>query len=135
MRSILSLLLIILAGVASCKKSSGSGCGEATIQVNTTPTTVNSHVEPPSPGPDFPLNITISSGMPAAGVTIEIAAKPETPAGAAAFFNVSQSSTSASNDFSITGTPSSVSCIVTITVTSKSCNSNKWTGYYRYSKK
>jgi hypothetical protein len=119
----------------SCSKSGGDSGGttnEATLVVETTPT--NGANEAPAVGPDFPLKIEVKSAMPASGVKIDITAKKDGSADPA-FFTKSQNSTTAQTTFSITNTPATVTCIVTITVTSLSKSSNVWTGSYRYSKK
>lgn len=130
---LLSLTLLTLAAVSSCSKGGGNGsCSEAAMQVTTTPA-VNT-TEPAAPGPNFPLQVNITAGLPAAGVTIEITAGAES--GGAPFFTqtLPDVKTAVSN-FSITNTPSATPSLVKITITSKSCASNKWTGSYRYSKK
>jgi hypothetical protein len=71
--------------------------------------------------------------MPPSGVTIDVKARPESST--TTFFTSSQSTSSKDTDFTITGTPSTVTCVVEVTVTSKTCATNKWTGSYRYSKK
>lgn len=122
---------LILLAMPYCKKGGSSGCSETQMTVTTTP--ANGTVEPPAPGPDFPLQINISANLPAAGVTIEIKAHPE--GSTTNFFTSTTSSTTAINNFTITGTPITTSCVVDITITSKSCNTNKWTGSYKYSRK
>ena len=125
-------ILFILATMPNCKKGGGGGgCSETALAVSTTP--ANNSTEPPAPGPDFPLQINITAGLPAAGVTIEIKAHPESST--TNFFTSNTSSTNSSNTFNITGTPTATSAKVDITITSKSCASNKWTGSYRYSRK
>lgn len=135
MKKIVSLslaALFFLAIIPACKKGGGGGCSETALQVNTTPA-INS-TEPAAPGPNFPLQINITAGLPAAGVTIEVTAGPD--AGGTPFFTQTLPDVkTAISNISITNTPSTTVCKVTITVTSKSCASNKWTGSYRYSKK
>jgi hypothetical protein len=128
----LLLSLIIFAITPACKKSGGGGSSEATLVVETTPAAGTT--EAPAPGPDFPLKIEIKSAMPASGVKIEVSAKKDGSADPA-FFTSSKNSTAQQNTYTITGTPSTVVCIVNITVTSLSKPSNIWTGSYRYSKK
>jgi hypothetical protein len=127
--------LFFLAIMPACKKGGGGGnnnCSETALQVNTTP--ANNSTEPAAPGPNFPLQVNITAGLPAAGVTIEVTAGPE--AGGAPFFTQTLPDVKAAiSNFSITNTPSTTPSIVKITITSKSCASNKWTGSYRYSKK
>ncbi|OJW57187.1 MAG: hypothetical protein BGO55_12795 [Sphingobacteriales bacterium 50-39] len=114
-----------------------SGCGggsksspEATLTVSTTPAINTTQV--PALGP-FNLNVTITSAMPAKGVTIAVTAAPDGTTNN--FFTKSTSTTTASNNFSITGTPVAVVSVVNITVTSNSTSTNTWTGSYRYSAK
>jgi hypothetical protein len=129
----LGIFLLLVAISPACSKSSGSGCdGEAEISFTSTPA-INS-TEPPAPGPDFGLTVNVTN-IPAGGVTIAVSAKPENPSTATPFYTETISSTTASNDFTITGTPLSTSAIVTVTVTSKSCSTNTKTGTYRYSRK
>lgn len=127
--------LFFLATISSCKKGGGGGngnCNETAMTVTTTP--ANGSTEPAGPGPNFPLQVNITASLPSAGVTIEVSAAPE--AGGAAFFTqtLPEVKTAISN-FSIANTPSTTPSIVKITITSKSCASNKWTGSYRYSRK
>ncbi len=128
------IVLATLVTLSNCSKGGGGGngsCSEAAIQVTTTPA-VNS-TEPAAPGPNFSLAVNITGGFPSAGATIDVKARPDgnnTP-----FFTSSVNAVSGVNNFSITNTPASTTCIVEITITSKSCNTNKWTGSYRYSRK
>ena len=125
-------VLMVLIAMPYCKKGPSDTCsGEATLVITTTP--ANGTTEPPAPGPNFPLTVTISSAIPSSGVTIEVKARPDGVA--TTFFTQTVSSTVKDNNFTITGTPSTVTCIVEITVTSKGCNTNKTTASYRYSKK
>ena len=112
------------------------GCGskstaEAKLTVVTTPAAGSTQA--PAPGPNFPLNVKITSAMPAKGVSIAVSSAPD--GSLTSFFSTTQSSTQASNDFSITSTPVAQVCVVTITVTSLSTATNTWTGTYRYSAK
>ena len=132
MKKLLSLTLcvIFIIGVMPyCKKK--KTCSETPMQVTTTPAIGST--EAPAPGPDFPLRVTISANMPAAGVTISVKARPD--AGGNFFFTESRSSTSANNDFTIKNTPVTTVGLVEITVTSNGCSSNAFTGTYRYSRK
>jgi hypothetical protein len=130
----LAVLLAFII-VPACGKGGGGGsepCSETGIQVTTTP--ANGTTEPAAPGPDFPLTLNITAGLPTAGVTIEISVGPE--AGGTPFFTKTLTDVkTASSSVTITGTPSATPSLVKITVTSKSCNTNKWTGSYRYSRK
>src|SRR5260221_9573619 len=84
-------LALIVAVSQFCSKGGGggnNGCTETAIAASTTPA-LNT-VDPPAPGPDFPLTVNITAGMPSAGVTIAVKAAPESPAGAASFFTESR---------------------------------------------
>jgi hypothetical protein len=130
---VLLIAAIALVSVTACSKGGDSGGGtEANLVVETTP--ANGSTEAPAVGPDFPLKVEVKSTMPASGVKIDISAKKDGSADPA-FFTKSQNSTTAQTNFTITGTPATVTCIVTVTVTSISKPSNTWTGSYRYSKK
>lgn len=137
MKKIVSLSLFVLfflSMLSSCSKGGGGNdnCSETAMQVTTTPG--NGTTEPPAPGPNFPLQVNITASLPNAGVTIEVSAAPE--AGGTAFFTQTLTDVkTAISNFSITNTPPTTVCKVNITITSKSCASNKWTGSYRYSKK
>lgn len=120
---------------SGCKKSSGGGGGGGTNEVNLAVTTnpSNGSLQLPSIGP-FDLVVTITSTMPPSGVKIEVTAKRED--NSTQFFNQTISSTSsATNNISITNTPLNVVCVVDIKVTSISKPTNLWTGQYRYSRK
>jgi hypothetical protein len=123
---------LVFVTMQSCGKGGGGGCSEPAMTVVTVP--ANGTVEPPGPGPDFPLQVNITANKPSAGVTIEVKAHPE---GSSANFYTSGavSSTNANNNFNITGTPQTVICQVDIVVTSKSCATNKVTLSYKYSRK
>ncbi len=132
-----NLLLLIAAGLIAlapaCKKGGGgSGSNEATLAVTTTP--ADGSTQAPAPGPTFPLAVQITSTMPPSGVTIQVSAKVD-GSSAAAFFTSSVTSSSALNNFSITGSPSSLVCLVTVKVTSVTSSTNVWNGSYRYSSK
>jgi hypothetical protein len=127
-------VLFFLATLPSCSKGGGGngGCSEGTMTITTSPA-IGSN-DRGLVGPNFPLQVNISANLPAAGVTIEVSAGPET--GGTPFFTQSLPDVkTAISNFSITNTPSTTVCKVNITVTSKSCASNKWTGSYTYSKK
>lgn len=129
------LLLSALAVVVmpACKKDKGGGgTNEVNLSVETTPG--SGTTEAPAPGPDFPLKVEIKSTMPPSGVKIEVSAKQDGTA--TTFFTTSTNTTSASNNnFTITGTPKTVICVVDVKVTSISKPTNVWTGSYKYSKK
>lgn len=127
-------LVIAMVTFVSCGKGGdggGGGTTEQNLSVETNPA-ADGTTKTPSPEP-FPLKVTIKSTMPPSGVKIEIAAKQE--GASTGFYTVSQNSTTADNNFTITGTPLAVTCIVDITVTSISKPGNKWTGSYRYARK
>jgi hypothetical protein len=123
-------VIAILAFMVSCSSGSKS-TPEATLAVTTNPA-VNT-VQAPAVGPDFSLNVTITSAMPPKGVTITVSSARD--GGGASFFSTTTSTTQTSNNFSITNTPIGYICVVTITVTSNSTSTNTWTGTYRYSYK
>lgn len=123
---------MVLFTAPACKKHKDSGSNEARLAVQTTPAAGTT--DPPAPGPDFPLVINVTSAMPSGGIKINVTSKID-GSSAAAFFTYSQNSTSASNNVTITGTPSTSICLVSITVTSLSDGTNVWNGSYRYSKK
>jgi hypothetical protein len=133
----LSLVLLMAAVVIlltpACKKSGGGGgTNEVNLVVEITP--ANGANEAPAPGPDFPLKVEIKSTMPPSGVKIEVTAKQDGTA--TTFFTTSSNTTSATNNnFTITGTPKTVICVVDVKVTSISKPTNIWTGSYKYSKK
>ncbi len=125
------LIIAALPFISACGGGGGSkSTPEATLTVTTTPA-VNT-TQPASVGP-FNLNVKITSAMPAQGVTITVSAAPD--GSSTNFFSTSKSSTTASNDFTITGTPVAVVSVVQIKVVSNSTSSNTWTGSYRYSAK
>lgn len=130
------MLAMALSTMSFCGKKGGTTPADPcttdpSLSITTTP--ANGSTEAAAPGPTFPLRVTVSSTMPASGVTIEVKAHPE--GSATNFFSDSKSTTTKDNDFTITSTPSAVTCVVDIVVTSRTCGTNKWTGSYRYSKK
>ena len=138
-RELLKVLMgiVIIFGIAGCssKGDGGGGGGGGTSEANLV-VTLNPPVgttQPAAPGDNFPLTVSITSAIPTQGVTIDVKAAPD--GSTTNFFTESRSSTSANNNFTITGTPVNVVCVTTVTVTSKSKPSNTWTGSYRYSRK
>ncbi|MBO9199880.1 MULTISPECIES: hypothetical protein [Niastella] len=126
-------VLLVFAVSESCKKKKDGnegGCGEQAIKVATMPA-INT-VDPPAPGTSFPLIVNIET-MPPSGATVIVSAKAES--GGAPYFTETRDNALASNSFTINNTPTGVSCIVTVTVTSKTCNTNTWSGSYRYTAK
>jgi len=131
---ILSLAVVAFLATPACKKSKGSSnSNEARLTVQTTP--ANGTTDAPAPGPDFPLLIQITSAMPPSGVKIQVTAKKDGSSDPAFFTTAPPTSTSATNNIVITGTPATVICLVNITITSVSDPTNVWNGSYRYSKK
>ena len=129
---ILTVTVIMTLGIfATCKKKSDSCSGQPAIVATTSPA-VNS-IEAPAPGPDFPLTVTITSTLPSGGVDIQVKARPENSN--TTFFTQTKSATTSVTSFTIIGTPINVPILVEITITAKSCSTNKWTGSYRYSRK
>jgi hypothetical protein len=127
-------VLCMLLVVSACKKKKdGERCGEAEIKVTTTPAAGT--VDPPALGTSSSLIVNINEGMPPSGVTIEVKARPETSGGTVYFSETRPNVVSGSNNFLINNTPTGVTCIVEIKVTSSTCNVNSWTGSYRYSVK
>jgi len=127
---LISFSIIVLSG--SCKKSGGGGTNEPALNVEMNPSSGSNQA--PAPGPDFPLTITIKSTLPPSGVKIDVSAK-EDVASSTPFFNQSLNSTTAINNITITGSPRNVTIRVSVTVTSLSSSSNKFTGSYTYSRK
>jgi hypothetical protein len=124
----------IIFSVWSCSDKGGGGGGggsEANLAVTLNPP-ANS-TQPAIPQTTFPLTVSITSPMPSQGVTIDVKAAPD--GSTTNFFTESRSSTSADNNFTITGTPTSVVCVTTVTVTSKTKATNTITLSYRYSRK
>lgn len=127
-----ALMLVIITPACKKKKPAPDPCTtEATLSVTTDP--ANGSNQAAAVGPTFPLTVTINSTIPASGVTIEVKAHPD--GNTTNFFTETKTTTSKDNSFTITNTPSTVTCVVDIVVTSKTCATNKWTGSYRYSKK
>lgn len=127
-----SLVVVLITGSCSSKDGGGGGgTTEANLVVSLNPP-VNS-VQPAAPQTDFPLTVSITSAMPPQGVTIDVKAAPD--GSTTNFFTETRPSTASVNNFTITGTPTGVVCVTTVTVTSKSKPSNIWTGTYRYSRK
>ena len=128
-------LVIVLSGSCGSKGGGGGGGGGGTTEANLV-VTLNppaGSTQPAAPQVDFPLTVSITSTMPPQGVTIDVKAAPDGTT--TNFFTETRSSTSANNNFTITATPTSVMCVTTVIVTSKSKPSNTWTGSYRYTRK
>ena len=125
--------MVLVIAPAEKEKKEPSPPPPKTTREETLDPPVNS-TQAPAVGPNFPLTVTITSTLPPQGVTIEVSAKVDGATGSP-FFSINQSSTSSINNFSITNTPQTVTCVTTVTVTSKTNSGNKWTGTYRYSRK
>jgi hypothetical protein len=127
------IAMMLFTGMTACKKGGGGGgaCSEPALAVTTTP--ANNTTEAPAAGVTFPVMVNITGNLPASGATIDIKARPE--ASNTAFYSESRLATAAISNFTITNTPLAVPSIVEITITSKSCATNKWTGSFRYSRK
>lgn len=127
-------LIFVLAATESCKKKKDGGtggCGEPAVKASTIPN--SGTVDPPQPGTSFPLIVNIDA-MPPSGASVIVTAKLES--GGAPYYKDTLANATAANNFTITNTPTgSQTCIVNVTVTSKTCNTNQWTGSYRYSAK
>ncbi|MEO6316003.1 MAG: hypothetical protein ABIU63_07080 [Chitinophagaceae bacterium] len=124
------LAAVVCTALISCKKSQAAT--EPILSVETTPANKSNNLN--VLGPDFPVRVEITSGMPANGVRIDITANTE--GAAMPFFTSSTTHTEApQNNYIITGTPDGVTCVVSIMVTSLTKTSNVWKGEYRYSKK
>ena len=128
---IAGLVLFCVVGSA-CKKSKGGDSCSTEPALNVTMNPANNSTEPASPGPSFPLTVSITN-LSSSGGVITVNARPENSN--TNFFSESRNTTTATNNFTITGTPASTAAIVQVTVTSQSCNTNRFTGSYRYSRK
>lgn len=125
----------IIFVMTNCGSKGGGGGGGGTSEANLVVTLnppANSN-QPAAPQADFPLTVSITSTMPPQGVTIDVKAAQE--GSSTNFFTETRSSTSATNNFTITNTPIGPVCVVTVTVTSKTKATNTVTASYRYSRK
>jgi hypothetical protein len=128
-------LLVTLGALLICLTlacgSKNKGTAEATLAVTLNP--ANGSTQPAAPGP-FNLTVTVTSAMPAKGVTIAVTAEPD--GSSVAFFSPTPvSTTQAVTNFTITGTPVATVSVVNVKVTSNSTATNTWSGSYRYSAK
>ena len=134
-KALLQLFIVpaIILGIGSCsdKGSGGGSTTEANLAVTLNPPAGST--QPAAPQIDFPLTVSITSAMPPQGVTIDVKAAPD--GSATNFFTESKPSTAANNNFTITGTPTGVVCVTTVTVTSKTKATNTVTLSYRYTRK
>ena len=123
----------IIFGIGSCSDKGGDGDDETNLAVTLNPPAGST--QPAAPQIDFPLTVSITSTMPSQGVTIDVVVKRDDGSGTTVFTANNPGTTSASTNFTITGTPVGVVCLTTVTVTSKTKATNTWTGSYRYSRK
>jgi hypothetical protein len=123
------IILAILLASGSCKKSKPENPSTLTIQTNP-PSGSN---QAPAPGPDFPLAVTVTSAMPTGGVKIDVVARAE--GSTIPFFSASQNSSSAANNFLITGAPQGVTIIVDVLVTDLSNTTITAVSSYRFARK
>lgn len=124
---------LIISGSCGSKSKPPAPPTEANLTVTLTPP--ENSTQAPVPQTDFPLVVTVTSTMPSQGITISVNSKKDDGSGTAPFFTTNSSTSSPTSNFTITNTPTSVVCLTTVTVTSKSKASNTWTGTYRYSRK
>ena len=130
-KGMLAILIIALAPMLwGCGGGGGKSTPEPSLTVTMTP--ANGTVVAPSLVP-FNLNVTITSTMPAGGVTISVIATKD--GSATPFFSDSRSKKTASNDYTITGQSLGDLNADTVTVKSNSTPSNTWTGSYRFTQK
>jgi len=129
---------VFVFGIAGkCGKSGGGGGGGGTTEANLV-VTLNppeNSTQAPALGPNFALTVTINSTMPPQGVTINVTAKVDGSTSAPFYNSGDMVSSTSTNNFSITGTPAATTALVTVTVTSRTKASNKYTGTYRYARK
>ena len=138
-KSLLQVFIVpaIIFGIWSCSNKGGGGGGggggttEANLVVTLNPPAGST--QPAAPQTDFPLTVNITSTMPPQGVTIDVKAAPD--GSTTNFFTDSKSTSNAITNFTITGTPTGVVCVVTVTVTSKTKAANTVTLSYRYTRK
>jgi YbbR domain-containing protein len=130
-KGMLAILIIALVPMLwGCGGGGGKSTPEPSLAVTMTP--ANGTVVAPALAP-FNLNVTITSTMPAAGVTISVIATKD--GSSTTFFSNSKSTTTASNDYTITGQTLGDLNVVTVTVKSNNTPSNTWTGSYRFTQK
>ena len=130
--SFLFMITFVLMSGSCGKSSGGGGTNEATLSVELNPAAGSNQA--PTPGPDFPLVVTIKSTMPPSGVKIDVSAREDAP-GSVPFFTQSINSTTSVNNFTITNSPRGLTIRVDVTVTSLTNSSNKFSGSYTYSRK
>src|SRR6188508_2039668 len=112
-KRLLQLFIVpaIIFGIGSCSDKGGGGGGdEANLVVTLNPPAGST--QPAVPQIDFPLTVSITSTMPPQGVTIDVKAAPD--GSTTNFYTESKSTTAANNNFTITGTPTGVVCVVTL---------------------
>jgi hypothetical protein len=126
------MLAILIIALVPMLWGCGGGKNTAEPSLAVTMTPANGTVVAPSLAP-FNLNVTITSTMPAAGVTISVIATKD--GSATTFYSNSKSTKTASTDFTITGQGLGDLNAVTVTVKSNSTPSNTWTGGYKFTQK
>lgn len=141
MKKMFAAALLVMSSLAFTRCSDKGGddtppppdpCAETKLAVTTTPG-INT-VTPAQIGADFPVTVNITAGFPAAGATLNVVAKNE--GNNAIIFEANPTTvTSGVNNVTILNTPAGAAVVVQVTVTSKNCATNKWTGSFRYSRK
>lgn len=133
-----ALLAFVSLTFIQCSDKGGDGpappdpCSETKLAVTTIPA-INT-TAPAQVDATFPVTINITAGFPAAGATINVIAKND--ANGTQFFEANPTNVTAGvNNVTITGTPAGITALVQVTVTSKNCATNKWTGTFRYIRK
>jgi hypothetical protein len=134
-KRLLQLFIVpaIIFGIDSCSDKGGGGGGSSEANLVVTLNPPAGSTQPAAPQVDFPLTVSITSTMPPQGVTIDVKAAPD--GSTTNFFTETRPTTGATNNFTITGTPTGVVSVVTVTVTSKTKATNTVTLSYRYTRK
>jgi hypothetical protein len=128
-RLLLSFSLLMLLIGSECKKPKPDN--PSTLTIETTPAAGSNAA--PAPGPDFPLVVRITSGVPGGGVRIDVIARAE--GSTIPFYSASVNSANAVNNFLVTGAPVGVTSVVEVTATDLSNAANIATSSYRFSRK
>lgn len=119
------IMFMILCISLSCKKNNGTAPMEQTLVVTTDAPALSY-----SPSPDFKVNVTVESIMPADGVSITLLVKGE----ADNFLYFSTNAIPTNNKTTsivIRNLPQQKICICTISVVSRSNPNNKSTNIFR----
>ena len=119
---------MLLVG-SECRKPKPNN--PSTLTIETTPAAGSN--EAPAPGPDFPLVVRITSGIPGGGVRIDVVARAE--GSTIPFYNASVNSANPVNNFLVTGAPLGITSVVEVTATDLSNTANIATSSYRFSRK